>query len=74
SAAPGVAGVCALILEANPRLTQQEVKDILRITADKIDTDHGHYDRQGHSHWYGYGRVNAGNAVKMAIRLRRSVK
>ena len=66
SAAPGVAGLCALILEANPRLTQQEVKDILRITADKIDTDHGHYDRNGHSHWYGYGRVNAAKAVKLA--------
>lgn len=66
SACPGVAGVCALMLEANPRLTAQEVKEIIRHTCDKIDTDHGHYDRYGHSHWYGYGRINAARAVEAA--------
>lgn len=67
SACPGVAGVCALILEANPRLTHTEVKDILRRSADRIDSDHGHYDRNGHSHWYGFGRVNAARAVNLAL-------
>jgi subtilisin family serine protease len=67
SSAPLVAGICALILSANPDLTAKEVKDILQSTADKI----GHpseYDGNGHSRKYGYGRVNADRAVAEALR------
>lgn len=69
SATPLVAGICALILSANPDLTAREVKEILQRTADKI----GHaseYSSTGHSVKYGYGRVNADRAVAEAIRLR----
>ncbi|RMF04388.1 MAG: peptidase S8 and S53 subtilisin kexin sedolisin, partial [Bacteroidetes bacterium] len=69
SSTPLVAGICALILSANPELTAKQVKQILIKTADKI----GHpseYDSRGHSLKYGYGRVNADNAVREAIRLR----
>ena len=68
SAAPLVAGVAALVISANPALTATEVKDIIKETADKINPDNndpeGKYDNDGHSKWYGYGKVNAGNAVK----------
>lgn len=68
SATPLVAGVCALILSANPNLTAKEVKNILRDTADKIG-EPWEYDQNGHSRKYGYGRVNAAKAVTEAIRI-----
>jgi len=67
SACPGVAGVCALIISANPLLTNGDVKTILRLSADKIDPRRGRYDDNGHSIFYGYGRVNAAKAVELAI-------
>jgi cell division septation protein DedD len=67
SATPLVAGICALILSANPNLTAREVKDILAKTADKIGGA-GEYDNTGHSVKFGYGRVNALRAVEEAIR------
>ncbi|ELM3741174.1 S8 family serine peptidase [Yersinia ruckeri] len=66
SSCPGVAGVAALILSANPDLGYADVKTIIRDSCDKIDQESGHYDKNGHSHWYGYGRVNAENAVILA--------
>ncbi|MBU2602554.1 MAG: proprotein convertase P-domain-containing protein [Actinobacteria bacterium] len=68
SSTPLVAGVCALMLSANPGLTGAEVRDILRETSDGIDTTNGAYDVGGHSDWYGYGRVNADRAVREAQR------
>ena len=66
SAAPGAAGVAALVLSQNPDLTWEQVRDVLRDSADKIDSANGNYDASGHSLWYGYGRVNAGRAVELA--------
>jgi subtilisin family serine protease len=75
SACPVVAGVAGLVLSANPDLTAREVKQILQETADKIiDTtpdpqlglSHGTYNQNGHSRWFGYGRVNAARAVQAA--------
>ncbi len=63
---PLVAGVCALILSANPNLKASEVKDILRLTADKVGSAKEYVD--GHSLRFGYGRVNADRAVAEAIR------
>ena len=67
SATPLVAGVCGLILSVNPVLTSAEVKDILKTTADKIDPDAGEYASNGHSPFYGWGRVNAFRAVQEAM-------
>lgn len=67
SATPLVAGICALMLSANPSLTAKEVKDILAKTADKIGGA-GEYDSSGRSLKYGYGRVNALKAVEEAIK------
>jgi len=63
SSTPLVAGICALMLSANPALTLSEIKDILRRSADKIGSG---YDANGRSTRLGYGRVNALRAVQMA--------
>ncbi len=77
SACPLVAGVAALMLSANPDLTAQQVRQILQATADKIvdrQSDpqlglrRGTYEAQGHSEWFGYGKVNALRAVQAAER------
>lgn len=68
SSTPLVAGICALILSANPDLTAQEVKQILTSTADKIGDSREYIG--GRSRKYGYGRVNAERAVAEAIRRR----
>ncbi|MDX1912741.1 MAG: S8 family serine peptidase [Saprospiraceae bacterium] len=64
SATPLTAGVCALILSANPQLTLGQIRDILRRSADKIGSG---YNANGHSHKLGYGRLNALRAVQMAM-------
>jgi Subtilase family len=64
SACPGAAGVAALVLSCNPSLTRDEVKDVLRRSCEQIDPDDGEYDEQGHSHLYGYGRLNAESAAR----------
>ena len=73
SATPLVAGICALVLSANPDLTAAEVKEILTSTADKIGPQ-VEYDSRGHSLKYGYGRVNADRAVAEALRRREGGK
>ncbi len=67
SACPGVAGVAALILARNPDLRWDEVREVIKNACDKIDPQGGNYDANGHSHWYGYGRVNARRAVELAV-------
>jgi subtilisin-like proprotein convertase family protein/subtilisin family serine protease len=74
SATPTVAGVCALVLSANPSLTGPEVKRLLKQTADKdmslvTDTpvnEPGDFDASGFSLWFGHGKVNAFRAVQAA--------
>jgi subtilisin family serine protease len=69
SACPGAAGVAALIISRNPDLRWDQVKDIFRRVSDQIDVANGHYDAQGHSPQYGFGRINARRAVEAAIPL-----
>jgi subtilisin family serine protease len=66
SACPGAAGVAALVLAANPSLRWDEVRDVLRRSADRIDPAGGAYDGDGRSRFYGFGRLNAEAAVRMA--------
>jgi subtilisin-like proprotein convertase family protein len=73
SSTPLVAGLCGLILSVNPQLTAEEVKDILRQTSDNIDPAAGSYNADGHSDWYGYGRVDAFRALQEAQRQLRVV-
>ena len=67
SACPGAAGVAALIIARNPNLRGDEVRQILRDCCDRIDPAGGNYDAQGHSAFYGYGRLNARKAVELAV-------
>jgi subtilisin family serine protease len=73
SACPGVAGTVALILSVNPDLTWQQVREILKDTAEKIDVSGGDYDADGHSKYYGYGKVDAVKAVGRALDLKSGV-
>ncbi len=63
-AAPVVSGTVALMLAANPRLREAEVRAVLCATADKIDPENTDYDSSGWSPTVGCGRVNAGAAVQ----------
>jgi hypothetical protein len=83
SATPLSAGICALVLSANPRLTWVEVREILRSTTVRFDTNNNDpvgrwLDENGDpsnvsglppvfSRWYGYGRLNANAAVRAAL-------
>jgi subtilisin family serine protease/subtilisin-like proprotein convertase family protein len=73
SACPVVAGVIGLMLSVNPNLTTAEVKQILQNSADKVidrevdpqfKVNFGTYEANGHSQWFGYGKVNAFKAVQ----------
>jgi len=79
SAAPTIAGVVALLLEANSDLTWRDVKHILASTSDKVDasrteslagvsqyawiTNQAGYEFHN---WYGFGKVNVAAAVTSA--------
>lgn len=63
AAAPIVSGVVLLMLEANPRLTAEQVREQLCATADRVDMVGGEWDAEGRSRWFGCGRVNAHAAV-----------
>lgn len=65
---PIVAGICALILSANPNLSAAQVKKIIMDTADRIGAPND-YNTKGYSKRFGYGRINALKAVKEAKRL-----
>ena len=70
SACPGAAGTAALILSANPGLTWLQVRDVIKDSCEKIDLVNGQYDANGHSRFYGYGKVDAEKAVRIALGLK----
>jgi len=59
---PAVAGVCALILEANPSLSHQQVKEVL-IGSARADIRTGTIPNQD----WGYGKATATKAIQMAL-------
>jgi minor extracellular serine protease Vpr len=62
---PMVAGIVALILEANPTLSSWQVKEIIRQTA-RTDNYTGVIPAGGSMRW-GWGKINAYMAVKLAL-------
>ena len=66
AATPLAAGVAALMLSRDRGLSPARIRTILRTTADKIDAANAGYDVNGVSTQYGYGRVNAAEAVHSA--------
>jgi thermitase len=63
AATPVVAGVAALMFEANPRLTAAQVRQVICDTAVRIDAGNANYNADGWSPYYGCGLVDAGAAV-----------
>lgn len=70
AAAAGVAGVCALVLSANPDLTWWKLREVLKHSCSRIDFENGGYDVHGHSRLYGYGKPDAAVAVELALSRR----
>jgi proprotein convertase subtilisin/kexin type 2 len=72
SSTPNVAGVAALMLEANPNLTWRDVRWILAKTAKKTDPTDTEWAQNNASpklninHKYGFGAVDANAAVSLA--------
>ena len=62
SASPLAAGIGALLLSVDPNLTAAQVRQTLRMTADKVGGVV--YDANGFNLQYGYGRLNAARAVQ----------
>jgi MYXO-CTERM domain-containing protein len=81
AASPVASGIAGLILSRNPELTADQVRVIMTSTADKITADKVNweqvfgqsleevfaYDETGHSIGFGWGRLNAGKAVAIAL-------
>lgn len=70
AAAPQVAGIIALMLEANPTLSWRDVQEVL-ITSATITNpgESGWFTNGGgfhFNHWYGAGLVNAAGATKLS--------
>lgn len=72
-AAPHVAGVVALMLERNPNLTVWEIREILARTATKLSTMELSETKEFGlwNEYYGYGLVNARDAVLMSVSVKR---
>ncbi len=62
-AAPVLSGAIALMLAANPRITEADVRRVLCDTAVRVNPTVAAYDEHGWSPTYGCGRVDAGAAV-----------
>jgi hypothetical protein len=75
SATPTVAGVCGLVISADPSIAGPEVKRLIQQTADKdLSTvthtpvnEPGTFGADGFSLWFGHGKVNAFRAVSAAM-------
>lgn len=60
-ATPVVAGTVGLWLEANPSLTVDDVKNIMKLTSTKVDDDANNR--------FGAGKINALEGIKEALRM-----
>jgi hypothetical protein len=73
AAAPQVAGVCALLLEANPYLSPAEVRSALMASAVDVTAGHAHSNTGGHAAGPGHdlatgaGLVDAASAVQHVL-------
>lgn len=66
AASPLAAGICALIWSANPTLTNDQVRQILRDSAEDM-VGPPEEDTPGWDPYMGYGRVNARRALELAV-------
>ena len=64
--APIVASLAALIMSADPSLTPSEVRSVITLTADTV----GQYNYvNGKNDYFGYGRINAYEAIRSLYNL-----
>ena len=63
-AAPQVAGVCSLMVSIRPDLTPDQIRNILCLGAEDLVGDAT--DTSGFDNYYGWGRLNAYNALLLA--------
>lgn len=63
-ATPAMTGIIALWLEANPTLSYKEIKEIISQTSDASLNENKAWDSD-----YGYGKVNAYEGLKAALRI-----
>ena len=70
------AGLGALLRSANPELTALQIREILESTTDKIEDNdpdpvlekrEGTYQENGHSLWFGFGKINAEKAMERVL-------
>lgn len=68
---PMVAGIVALILQANPSLTWRAVQHILIASSSPVASDIGQLNGAGlhYSHLFGFGILNATTAVTLALEM-----
>lgn len=68
AATPVVAGVCALAITHNSELSGPQIRQIIAHTAVQIDPAYAQINGiSGHSHRFGYGRVDATAAVSAVL-------
>lgn len=69
SATPNAAGVCALLLSANPNLTRLEVESYVSVSAERVGT-YSYDSVKLYGTWnneMGYGRINARLALALML-------
>ncbi len=67
AACPHVAGICALMLNANPDLRPRDIKKILHATAEAMGNPDLPELSNKYNYTYGYGSVDAYEAVNTAL-------
>lgn len=68
-ACPAVTGIIALWLEANPKLTYEQILQIFQETGRRNTTQTGEADENGWNNEAGYGKIDAYNGLKKALEL-----
>jgi len=70
AAAPLAAGIVALVVQANPRLTWRDVQHVLVQTAEKTETSDSSWTTNAAGYTfspnYGFGRIHTKNAIEKA--------
>lgn len=64
---PFVSALVALMYSVNNALTPNQVYDILKASADKVDQSRHPDNANGWNRWTGYGRINAFKALKYTL-------
>ena len=72
-AAPCAAGIAALVLSLNPELRWDELRGILRQSCVKAWCQEGSCQRDSRTKYYGYGRLDALEAINLTIQKRKGM-